>query len=221
MTLFYPLLNEPIRFSEDQIAVLIVEHRGELRKAVCTLQEQMAGADGPFVLGQRGEIRPISKEALLITDPFSVELDGKRLLTKITQEAEMAGTAYGERLQELLLQLNEIAAQISTELEFEASFTELESWGELIHLMGFRVDTENLSFSERLLEYMKLQRKFFGKRLFVFFNLKACLTEKECLLLYKSVQYEKLQILLLEDLQRTPLKEYENTVLIDEDLCVF
>ena len=43
---------------------------------------------------------------------------------------------------------------------------------------------------------------------------------KELELFYKSVKYEKLPLLLVEDIRRRIIKEDEKTVIIDEDLCV-
>lgn len=68
-------------------------------------------------------------------------------------------------------------------------------------------------------EYMKMQRSFFGKEVFVFVNLKSCFSEEEIENFYQWVFYNKFKVLLLESFQREiPLKD-ENTVIIDKDLC--
>lgn len=57
-------------------------------------------------------------------------------------------------------------------------------------------------------------------KLTAIYNLKACMSTEELELFYKSVKYEKLPLLLVEDIQRKAIPADERTVIIDEDLCV-
>lgn len=76
-----------------------------------------------------------------------------------------------------------------------------------------------MTFSEQLIEYMSLYRRFFGKKLFVFLNLKPCLSFVELELFYRSVVYEKYNIMLIENHASEIHTDYEQTVIIDSDLC--
>ena len=79
----------------------------------------------------------------------------------------------------------------------------------------------HLSLIHILLEMMRLHRECFRKRLFVFVNLKAFLSENEITLFYQSVFYEKLSVLLLESGQKEPVRSCEEMRIIDKDLCEF
>ncbi len=219
--LVYPLFDKPIEFEENTICVFVIERADELRKMLGMLRSQIEGAEGDFVLSEKLELLPLSKYALLVTDPFSLEFDTKRIQTKLLQTACVAGESYSEQLAEILLRLREISTGISAEMELEVTASDLDDQEALIKLMDFRIDAEQLSFPEQILEYLKLQRRFFGKRLFVFYNLKACLSLEELRLLYRMIQYEKMSLLLLEDMQRRSIKEVERTLIVDEDLCIF
>lgn len=221
MTLAYPLLNEPIRFTENRVNVLVIENAAELRRFLFCLKDQVNGLAGELVLGEDGDVIEMHKNAFLITDPFALDFDSKKLLTKITQDACSAGADFAEEFYSVMVQLNKLAQQISSSLEYEASFEPVSFWDELVKIMGFRVDLETLNFPEQLLECIKLQRLFFGKKLFIFYNLKACLSPEELELFYRSVFYEKLDILLIEDTKRNINYFCENTVIVDKDLCVF
>ena len=67
---------------------------------------------------------------------------------------------------------------------------------------------------------MRMQRAFFGKRLFILYGLKAILSRDELEGLLRSVRYEKLEVLLLDALQRGSTAEGEALTIIDEDLCI-
>ena len=120
----------------------------------------------------------------------------------------------------LISEINAVAAQISTELEFSAAFNPIETPDALVKLMGFHLDRESLSFPELLLEWMRVQRRFFGKRLLIFYGLKAWLTREELEAFYRQVFYEKYNLLLVEPFQRYAALEGECLTIIDEDLCV-
>jgi CRISPR-associated protein Csn2 len=221
MMLAYPLLNEPIIFAENTVNVLVLEHSQELRQAVIDLQQQINGSEGAFVLSENFQPIELSKYAALVTDPFDLLLESKKLTGKINQVASHVGENYVEEFQRIAEEINNLAVQIGMNLDFEATFQPLERIETLVELMKFRVDKEELSFPEQILVYMRLYRRFFGIRLFIFYNLKACLDEEELKLLYRSICYEKLTVLLLEDVQRGQALPDENTVIIDKDLCVF
>lgn len=222
MTLAYPLLPEPIVFEENKISVLVVESPSELRKMILSLQQQAMGYEGAFVLGEKWLPVEISKYATLVTDPFTLDFEAKKIATRLAQQAlAVAKEEYGEEFRGLLSELNALAAEISTMLDFEVTFSEMESPEALVKQMNFHIDCQMLDFPSAVLEYMKLQQRVFGKRLMIFYNLKACLTEEEVRLLYKAVKYEKIQLLLLEDRQRLGGEEDENVSIIDKDLCVF
>ncbi len=67
---------------------------------------------------------------------------------------------------------------------------------------------------------MRLHRAFFGKKLFILYGLKSLLSEDELGSFYRSVFYEKLDLLLIEAWQQLPPRQEEVTTIIDRDLCV-
>ncbi len=82
------------------------------------------------------------------------------------------------------------------------------------------MDTEELSFPELLLEWLRIQRRLMGKRIFILYGLKACLSREEQELLFRSILYEKLDVLLIEPFQRENVIKEECVTIIDRDLCV-
>ena len=115
---------------------------------------------------------------------------------------------------------NSFATQLSLNMKFPITFDPIEDPAELLRVFSFKLDTEGRDTPELLLEWMLMQREFFGKRLFILYGLKTLLGKKELALFYRNVLYEKLDLLLLEPFQKgAPLKE-EKITIIDEDLCI-
>ena len=220
MKLAYPLLSKPIEFEEGSVSILVIENARELRNVLLSLKSQIMGNDGEFVLSEKNEIMELSKNTVLVTDLFEMELESRRIDSKFDQSAIQAADEYVDEFQKILASINELGTRISMSLEPESSFSALESPDSLIKLLHFHVEKENLQFSEQILEYMRIQRLFFGKKLFIFYNLKACLTDYEVSALYKAIQYEKYHVLLVEDVQRAEPSTGERIVIVDKDLCI-
>lgn len=220
MTLAYPLLPTPISFSECNIQVLVIENTFELRQFISTLISQISGLSGDFVLAENSKILEFSKFVDFVTDPFSISFDSKIITAKLQREAAELGAVYADDFRDILFRLNSLAGKISTNFDHEVTYTPTDSLDDMIRLMGFCVDIESLSFPERILEYIRLHRKYFGKQLFVFFNLKAVFTINEALSFYHQIKYEGINLLLVEDTPRKNGLEDEHVTIVDADLCV-
>jgi CRISPR type II-A-associated protein Csn2 len=221
MKLAYPLLEEPLVFEENAVNILVIEQPRELRKAVNSLRQQIAGETGDFVLSENFEPVELTKKAVFVTDLFDLPLESKKLAGKISHAACEAGEAFAESFQRIAADVNMLAAQIGMNMDFDVTFTPLENISALVEILKFHVDSEGMSYPEQLLVFMKLYRNFFGIKLFIFYNLKSCLDDEEIALLYRSICYEKFHVLMLEDCQRGKRFPEERTVIIDKDLCVF
>lgn len=221
MTFAYPLLNEPLRFEENSVRILVIESQPELRRFISVIQQQLRGLSGEFVLADGDNILDMAQNLLFISEVFSPDLNSKKFQSKIFRDACLVGAEFSEEFYELISNINSLAVKIGSALEYDAVCEPFDNLEDLVKLMGFHIDEGVLGFSERLLEYMELNRKFFGKRLFVFYNLKALMSPEEMVLFYRDALYRKFDLLLLEDCQRYSVEEYERVIIVDKDLCVF
>ena len=206
MMLAHPLLQSPIEFKENRVPVLIVENGQLFRRLIGDLLAQENGEPGEFALSENAGL---------------IELDGRRIVTKIQQMAVTAAEDQPAKTAECLAALNDYGAALTAAIPFNVTFSEMESADDVVKALAFRVDTEEMSVPEQLLEMMRLHRECFRRRLFVFVNLKSFFSEDEITLFYQSVFYEKLSVLLLESGQKEPVRPCEEVRIIDKDLCEF
>ncbi|MBT9818523.1 type II-A CRISPR-associated protein Csn2 [Butyricicoccus faecihominis] len=221
MTLTYPLLSAPISFAENEIPVLIIENPMELRNFLYDLKCQISGQEGMSVLSENFEPIEIANSLILLTDILSVDFTTRKLINRIYEEIALAAANHADTLRNSMIALNQIALQIATEMEFDVNFVELTDPTPILKQFNFSVDVSNLSCVERLTLYIKLQQRFLKKKLVAVYNLKACLSSDELNLFYQTILYEKLHILLIEDIQRRHPLSIEHTFIIDRDLCIF
>ena len=220
MRLAIPLLQGPLCFEENLVNVLIIEDPVTLRQTIQELSQQIQGLSGDFVLSNNDEPIELSRFADMLIDPVHPETESKKLAAKFLKCATDAAFDHEAEMARLFSEANALALRISLEMKSPVLFDPLDDPADLLRLFGFRLDSESLDMPELLLEWMLMQRSFFDKRLFIFYGLKCLLSEEELSVFYRSALYEKLNMLLIEPIQRgKPLKE-ECITIIDEDLCV-
>lgn len=219
MILAHPLFNKIIEFKENVINTLIIENAIAFRSMVNQLLSQSVGEGGEFVLSQNNELLEFSKKVEVVTDHFCLDFSSRRFASKVNAEAYRVGTDNDEQAAQILTRLNLYGSVIVSNLDFNASFTPQEDVGGLIKLLNFTVECIEMTIPEKVLEYMKVCRGFFGKELFIFVNLKSCLSKSELELFCKSIGYEKLNILLVESFQKEHTVKNESVYIIDTDLC--
>jgi len=220
MTLAYPLLPEAIEFRENEIPVLVIENPWEYRKAVIMLRSQLCSEPGDFCLGERHQMIDIAKNVDLVTDPFNLDFDNRKILSGLIRLAAEELSELSDPKMRLLQDINSFFGEVALSLPYTVDYAQIETIDGLIRHMGLKIDRDSMSFPEQLLEYLRLQRDFLGKRLVIFLNLRRSLTEEELKSLYRSVQYEKLNILLLESFIDSAPLDNEHLILVDNDLCV-
>lgn len=106
------------------------------------------------------------------------------------------------------------------DMDYDNSYSPLTEPDGLLRILDYRPNREVMGLPEQLLEYMRMQRAFFDKRLFILFGLKAILRRDELTGFLRTIRYEKLDVLLLDAFQRGPAVEGEALTIIDEDLCI-
>ena len=179
------------------------------------------GQEEISVLAENFEPIEIANSLILLTDILAVDCTTRKLTNRIYEEVNLVASNHADALQSSIIALNQIALQISTEMDFDVSFIELTDPTPIFKLFNFSVDDSNLSCVERLTLYIKLQQRFLRKKLVAIYNLKACLSSHKLNLIYQTILYEKLHILLIEDIQHNNPLSIEHTFIIDRDLCIF
>lgn len=211
--------SEPIRFPENQIQVLVIEHHRHFRRILELFLHGLHGEEVELHLTDtKLHLLPFHKNVELIFNPFKMGFQNKKLIGRLQEELTASAQDLEEETALLLSQLNAFAGRLALDSVYPLSFSGMQSVSQLIKSLDFSVDSKDLSVPEQILEYMKLCRELLGKRLFVFVNLKCFLDAEELERFYQSVFYEKYSLLLLESAQGKYISG-ETVRIIDDDLC--
>ena len=184
------------------------------------LYGQCAKKEGRFVLSVGDKEIDLAKAAEIITDPFSVDLNGRKILNKLY--AELNELSKGEemytrtlelvgRIQEYILQLEGNTSHI---LQFNS---DIDIPG-LLKVMDVKLEDLEGDFFERLCSYIKSAVNVLGIKIFVFVNLRSYLPDMQMQGLIQEIRYQEVQALFIENQERACI-EGGMRYIIDKDRC--
>ncbi len=221
MKLVLPGIHEIICIEEQKIQSVVIENQGLLYQIVLDLKKQMEKQEGKAVLSIHNEPIEIYKYMELVSDIYSVHLNSKTLLNKVTEalaQRAMDVSNYEEtRKLSALLQnyINELAWQLDCEIECSDVTAK-----QLLKAVELSIVDDEESLSMRLLKYMELVQQFLGEKLFVFVNARAFILQEEFVQFAKTLIEHDYKVLFLDNHEYT-MCDGENRYVVDIDLCEF
>lgn len=217
--LYYSLWEKPIELKENIVNIIVLEDPKCFREFVFDLKDAIEKSQSQICLSEDYEEIHFSKHADIIFSPEGINLNSKKVLTKILKE--LREIAYTEKMYSKTLEIQskwlEYMGEIIQESEVNLIYQDLDIEA-CLKATGIQVETDSKNFLQMICDYIDLMREVFDINIFIFINLKQFLTEKELLELYRHCNYRKALLCLCESTLKKVL-EGEIITLIDCDLC--
>lgn len=221
MKLSYPQFEEPLELIEGIPNILVLEEKKLRVQLIEDLRNQIETGEGDFVLSNQDEILKMEKISEFLLNPFDLDTNQKRILTKIQSTLkELANNEsnYAESMR-VIGEINSYFQNLGAQVEYPISFHDSIELSDLIKISGARIETDSESFFENVLNYMCLLNDVFGISLFITLNIQLYIHEKELQELYKIANYKKINLLLIESFDVNRYNLLERVTIIDRDLC--
>lgn len=210
-----------IELKENVTSVVVVED-GTLRLSLLNeLYMQQEGKEGNWMLVENEKTYELSKCVELILEPFSLQLNNKKMKTKLYQDIkEIANDCLGVQGLELHSHICGYLESILEKIDYPVKYR--DEWNLLEILKSYSVEIEENydDVCEKLFDYIKLMSQVCGVKLFITVNLKQYLNENQLAELYKLVRYSKIQLVLIEFNMWHPKLEDEDIYILDQDACI-
>ncbi len=157
MKLIHTGYNLEIDLCENQITVLSVENPNAYSTILCDIWNQVQGGDGEFILSEKDKIKNISKDMECVFNPFALDCNDKRIVSKLYQELkEQAGIYLVNESVELnssiITYLDKLMGYVPYALEYNLDF-EINT---LLKMYGVRIESFGESLLEKIVEYLKV-----------------------------------------------------------------
>ena len=215
-------LDNDIIFDDEHINVIEIADKNYFRSFVEKLNLYCNGAndENEIMLFNDGERIDIKKNSLILFDLFNIELNEKKILTKLynvivsdSNKEESLNNDFENLKLEIIQYINKLIIEYPFEYTFKGNVT-IEDLLKLINLK-FDMDYYN-NFDEKLFAFIDIITHFNLCRLLIIPNLKTYLEEEQLIELYKYCKYKKVNLLVLESCATEEVLKYENKLYIDE-----
>lgn len=211
-----------IEIEDNIIYTLVFENKKYYRENIIELINQHKGNEGSYFLSNDNKEISFDKNSYIITDIFNIDINNKKVLTKI----------YSSLLKEIVEDIssyNELSTNIRVYFEkliFNSSL-EIDQGEEidmssLLKLGDFRVHVENDDILEKIVKFLKILSELCGYKIIFVVGLHTVFTQDEIIEIYKEVCLNKINIINIEYQQFNNLstKNYREIVYIfDKDNC--
>ena len=211
-----------IEIEDNIIYTLVFENKKYYRENIIELINQHKGNEGSYILSNDNKEISFDKNSYIITDIFNIDINNKKVLSKI----------YSSLLKEIVEDIssyNELSTNIRVYFEkliFNSSL-EIEQGEEidmssLLKLGDFKIHVENDDILEKFLKFLKVLSELCGYKIIFVVGLHTVFTQDEIIEIYKEVCLNKINIINIEYQQFNNLsnENYKEIVYIfDGDNC--
>lgn len=192
-------LGLEIELKENIVPVVILEDITFRLSTIEELRLQLMGREGNWLLVENEKNYELAKNVELILEPFSLQLNNKKVKMKLFQEIKTLADDF------FYLESLEVHAHISNYIEnlierLSYPIRYKEEWNllEILKVYNVELEEECDSVCEKLFHYIKIVNQVCGTRIIITVNLKKYLSEIQLLELYKIARYSKIQLVLIE-----------------------
>jgi CRISPR-associated protein Csn2 len=199
----------------------VIESPELFTKYIQELKQQINRMQGNFVLSEDEKELEIAKYAEIIIDPFAIDVNDRKIVSKLY--SDLAKAAYEEdnylqtmeiqsALQKYLCNLEQSSdyiLEIDSEVDISALFKTLN--------IKFESFPENIF--EQVNQYVKVMAELAGKRLVILINFCSYFSVDQLDELIKNAAYHEIFILLIESQQKSYSHESNRYIIIDKDGC--
>lgn len=211
-----------IEIVENTIYTLVFENKKYYRENIKELISQHKGNEGNFIYSNDNNEISFEKSSYIITDIFNIEINSKKILTKIYN-------SLSKQIIDDTVEYNELTTHIRAYFEkliFNSPF-EVEQGEEIdinsfLKLGDFRIHIEEDDILEKFIKFLKVLVQLFGINIIFIVGLHNVFTDEEIKEIYKEVCVNKISIINIEYRQFDNLSDenyIEKVYIFDKDNC--
>ena len=211
-----------IKIEDNIIYTLVFENKKYYRENIIELINQHKGNEGSYILSNDNKEISFDKNSFIITDIFNIDINSKRVLTKIynllLKEIVEDISSYNELSTNIRLYFEKLIFNSSLEIE-QGEEIDMSS---LLKLGDFKLYVEQDDILEKFVKFLKVLTELCGCKIIFVVGLHTVFTQDEIIEIYKEVCLNKINIINIEYQQFNNLstKNYREIVYIfDKDNC--
>lgn len=219
MRLINPNWNRQITLEENKVPIIVVENKYMFRDILLDLRNQIEGKDGYLLFDDLKDTIKISKHIELILDYIHIDLNDKKILTKLYNNLKIKAIEEYQEYSSIVDKVSEYIQTLISDEELELVQLKNIEPIDLFKGVSLEIEDNNLTEMERLIEYIVLMENIVGIKVFILVNLKLFFSENEINLFYDTLINKKIQFVLIESSAIKSINSREKLYIYDEDCC--
>lgn len=219
MKLVNPDWNRQIEFTENTVSILVMENKQMFREILIDLKNQTAGTSGKLLLEDSVEVLKLSKSAEVILDYVTINLNDKKILSKLYNNLRAKALEEYEGYSEIVDKVSDYVENLIFDEETDLVQIKNVDPIDIFKSVGLELEQQELTEQEKLLEYTSLLQRICEIKVFFFVNLKAYFSERELKELYETLLNRKVKFLLIESSKSEISDDRERFYIFDDDCC--
>lgn len=222
MKIMHPVLEHPIKFDEDMISILQIEHQEVFRNIIEEIRVQICeGTEGEFILSDELKQYSWKSDVELLIDFFSLNMNNKKILNRLYKELEQeaVGSEYYIQTQEVIAKINQYIIGLTEKFDIALDYEEKINIQDLFKIGKITICESDTKFLEKIIDYIKVTQEFLNIQLYIFVGIKGYLTKEELEQIYGYFIYNKINVLLVENRESEIQLDIEKYYILDNDGC--
>ena len=205
-------------FKENKQGLLVVESPCLFRYFVIDILE---GNEGKFVLSENNVVVDISKNLLCVIDYFNISINERKILTKLNEiiKNEVLNSELFAEASKLCGKIEKFSDEICKTLDYSLEYNKKPDITSLIKYLDLKFIESSINRLECLVDYLKINSEILGIRVFLFVNLMSYFNAYEISKLLEFTNYNKINILLLENKMPETITGFDMVYILDKDCC--
>lgn len=220
MKLVHPALTMKFDFGNEYAKEWVIESPELFYRFTQEMNLQCSGEEGEFILSDEIKVYPLSKKMEFIVSPFLINLEDKKLLSKLYEN--LKELAYNESNFMFTQEINNKLLQYLLELENQTNHVlMMNDEVDLVCLFkaaSIKFEECDGSLLETIFKYIELVNELLKKEIIVLVNFRSYLNDDQMHELIKMVQYREIAVLIIESYQRDCIEGCKQYI-IDCDQC--
>ena len=211
-----------IEIEDNIIYTLVFENKKYYRENIIELINQHKGNEGSYILSNDNKEISFDKNSYIITDIFNIDINNKKILSKIysslLKEIVEDISSYSELSTNIRVYFEKLIFNSSLEIE-QGEEIDMSS---LLKLGDFKIHVENDDILEKFVKILKVLTELCCCKIIFVVGLHKVFTKGEIIKIYKEVCLNKINIINIEYQQFKNLsnENYKEIVYIfDGDNC--
>lgn len=218
MRMLYKDAGVEFELRENLVNTVTVEAPKVFRQMVGDIWNQSEGEEGGWILSQSENELSISKVCEVVINPFFLNLNDKKMVTALYNQLKLiAETEQYEATAEINSNLYAYIDGLISTLPYSMTCDMEVDMSSLFKTYHVRLD--EYAGIDGIIDYLRLRHQVIGIQVIIWINGKQYMTKEEFEEVYRALSYEKVQLVILEGSQ-SDRSEYEESLILDKDLCI-